>query len=69
MYNIDVQTDAVCRRMADTESVSRRRVLMPEDSRHISRTLGATTPPPIGELVRRHRSRMSRSTQASSPSS
>ncbi|KAK2172336.1 hypothetical protein NP493_968g00004 [Ridgeia piscesae] len=45
-----MKTDAVCRRMADTESVSRRRVLMPEDPRRISRTLAPTTPPPTAEL-------------------
>ncbi|KAK2193197.1 hypothetical protein NP493_14g07104 [Ridgeia piscesae] len=58
--------------MADIESVSRRREMMPEDSRRISGSLAPTTPPPTEELTRRHRSRMSRrlrSTQASSPSS
>ena len=71
-YIIDMQTDAVCRGMADMESVSRRREMMPEDSRRISGTLAPTTPPPTAEVMRRHRSRMSRrlrSTQASSPSS
>ena len=71
-YIVEMQTDVVYRRMADTESVTRRRELMPEDPRRISRTLAPTSPPPTAELVRRHRTRMSkrrRSTQAPSPSS
>lgn len=59
-YIIDMQMDAVRRRMVDTESVSRRRELMAEDPRRISRTMAPTAPPPTAELVRRHRSRMSR---------
>ena len=46
-----MQTGAVCRRMADTESVSGRRVLMPEDPRRISRTQAPTTAPSTAELV------------------
>ena len=68
-YIVEMQTDGVYRRMADTESVTRRRELMPEDPR---RTLAPTSPPPTAELVTRHRTRMSkrlRSTQAPSPSS
>ncbi|KAK2190778.1 hypothetical protein NP493_69g05018 [Ridgeia piscesae] len=37
--------------MADTESVSGRRVLMPEDPRRISRTQAPTTAPSTAELV------------------
>ena len=68
-YIVEMQTDVVYRRMAETESVTRRRELTPEDLRRISGTLAPTSPPPTAELVRRHRSRMSkrlRSTQAPS---
>ena len=59
-YIIEMQMDAVRRRMADTELVTRRRKLMAEDTRRISRTMAPTAPPPTSELVRRHSSRMTR---------
>ena len=56
--------DAVRRRMADRELVTRRRKVMAEDPRRISQTMAPTGPPPTVELVRRHRSRMTRGGQS-----
>ena len=63
-YIIEMQMDAVSRRMADRELVTRRRKVMAEDPRRISLTMAPTAPPPTVELVRRHRSRMTRGGQS-----
>ena len=59
-YIIEMQMDAVRRRMADTALVARRRKVMAEDPRRMCNTMAPTAPPPTIELVRRHSSRMTR---------
>ena len=59
-YMTEIQTEIMRRRMADRQSILRRREMLPNDPRRISRTLAPSSPPATAELVRRHHTRMSK---------
>ena len=59
-YITEIQTEIMRWRMADRQSILRRREMLPNDPRRISRTLAPSSPPPTAELVRRHHTRMSK---------